>query len=173
MLWILACLCGGRNKITASIAFDQFNDEHASTGLAIRYPKTTRNVDLHDIPRCVASMVGFAVIKVPYSDAGQDVYIITNQAELEAFMKVSREYDKFLVQSLIGHSSWSTSGSPTNFQYSHVGTVPDKSGHSFVSDLRMIVSSSPDGLIPISLQFRRARKPLGCKLIGESQYFQL
>eukprot|EP00894_Picocystis_sp_ML_P000974 jgi/Pico_ML_1/51491/g2515.t2 len=53
---------------------------------------------------------GFACIKIPYSNAGQGVYTITSDLELEAFVSQQRNcpYEKFVVQSLIGNADWSS-----------------------------------------------------------------
>jgi hypothetical protein len=53
-------------------------------------------------------MGGHAVVKVPYSNAGQGVYTITSPKELEDFMQLPNRYDKFIVQSLVGNASWSS-----------------------------------------------------------------
>jgi hypothetical protein len=41
-----------------------------------------------------------------------------------------------------------------------VGTVPDKKGHSFVSDIRMMICQGREGFMPLSIYARRAEKPL-------------
>ena len=47
-------------------------------------------------------MGGHAVVKVPYSNAGQGVYTITCPEELANFMAEDSRYDKYIVQSLVG-----------------------------------------------------------------------
>lgn len=45
-------------------------------------------------------------------------------------------------------------------QYYHVGTEPDEQENSFVFDLRMTVTANKNGFLPVSINFRKARKPL-------------
>lgn len=90
----------------ASRAYDFFNAELEGSGLSVRIPETIRNVGKSEIPLWVESMGGHAVIKVPYSNAGQGVYTITTKDELKEFMEVNHHYDKFIVQSLVGNASW-------------------------------------------------------------------
>ena len=101
---------------------------------------------------------GYAVVKDPYSNAGQGVYTITSEAELDAFMNEDHDYDQFIVQSLIGHYEWSSINDKGKFY--HIGTMPSKKGEIFVADLRMMVYSSPNGISPCAIYARRARKPL-------------
>lgn len=89
---------------------------------------------------------------------GQGVYTITNKKELEAFMAVDHFYDKFIVQSLVGNASWSSATRAGRFY--HVGTIPNKKNHTFVSDLRMMVTANVSGFRPVACYARRARKPL-------------
>jgi hypothetical protein len=155
---VIACLAGGRNKMVAAKAYDFYNAELAGSGLAIRTPETIRDVSLEEIPLWVRSFGGHAVVKVPYSNAGQGVYTITSAAELEAFMALEHPYEQFIVQSLIGNFRWS-SRSATGQLY-HVGTVPDRAGGIYVADLRMMVSAGADGFRPLAIYARRARLPL-------------
>lgn len=85
---ILACIAGGRNKALAARAYDFLNAELAGSGLAIHMPETIKNVSKAEIPLWVESFGGQAVIKVPYSNAGQGVYTILGQKELDDFMAV-------------------------------------------------------------------------------------
>ncbi|KNC96630.1 uncharacterized protein SPPG_07843 [Spizellomyces punctatus DAOM BR117] len=155
---VVSCLAGGRNKMMAARAYDFLNSELAGTGLAVRMPETIRNVSKSEIPLWLDSMGGHAVIKVPYSNAGQGVYTITNKKELEAFMETDHFYDKFIVQSLVGNASWSSVTRAGRFY--HVGTIPNKKNHTFVSDLRMMVTANACGFKPVACYARRARKPL-------------
>lgn len=103
------------------------------------------------------------MLKVPYSNAGQGVYTITNEKELQNFMQMDHHYDKFLVQSLVGNASWSSIGRE-GLQY-HIGNIPDKRGRTYVSDLRVMVIASDEpgekgGFSPVAIYARRARKPL-------------
>ncbi|KAJ3073839.1 hypothetical protein HDU98_000509 [Podochytrium sp. JEL0797] len=155
---VISCLAGGRNKMMAARAYDFLNAELDGTGLQVRIPETIRNVTKSEIPLWLDSMGGHAVLKVPYSNAGQGVYTITNKQELKEFMEADHHYDKFIVQSLVGNASWSSVTRAGKFY--HVGTMPNKKNHTFVSDLRMMVAANEHGFKPVAIYARRARKPL-------------
>ena len=155
---ILACLAGGRNKMLAAKAYDAFNEEVKNTGLKINTPETIRDVKKHEIPKWVEKMGGHAVVKVPYSNAGQGVFTIVTKQELEAFMKLDFGYDRFIVQSLIGNYNWSSES--TLGKLFHVGTIPNRDGETYVADLRMMVSATPNGILPLCIYARRAACPL-------------
>ena len=155
---VIACLAGGRNKMMAAKAYDLFNAELAPYGLRIHTPVTIWDVHKNEIPLWVRKLGGHAVIKVPYGNAGQGVYTIVNQAELDAFMAEAHTYDKFIVQSLIGNYRWS-SVSDAGHLY-HVGTMPSPKFNSYVADLRMMITSDSRGIRPVALYARRARAPL-------------
>jgi hypothetical protein len=112
----------------------------------------------------VTRMGGVAVVKNPYSNAGQGVWTITGPDELDAFMAIEHRYRRFVVQSLVGNLGW-TSQTRGHRLY-HVGTVPDARGRLFVADLRFIVGMSPEGATPVALYARRAREPLATSLQG-------
>jgi len=154
----IACLAGGRNKMVAAKAYDIFNAELAPFGLKINMPETIWDVSKNEIPLWVRKLGGHAVIKVPYSNAGQGVYTIVTQEELDAFMDMEFDYDLFIVQSLIGNSNWSST-TPAGKLY-HVGTIPDNRNKTFVADIRMMVSSTEKGIRPLCTYARRAEKPL-------------
>lgn len=162
----LVCLSGGRNKLLASKAYELFNSEIAESGLRINVPETIKDVSKLEIPLWVQRFGGKAVVKNPYSNAGQGVWTITNQFELEKFMKHDNAYDQFIVQSLIGHYDWSSTSQHGKFF--HVGTVPNKKGKIYVSDLRMLVCSSPEGMMPCTLYARRAKAALESKIKKDS-----
>lgn len=153
-----ACLAGGRNKLLAAKAYDLFNAQYEGTGLKIRAPETIWDVARVEIPLWVERFGGVAVVKNPYSNAGQGVYTLTNRDELEAFMDHAEGYDRWIVQALIGNSSWTSRSRGRRFF--HIGTIPDRRNRIFVSDLRMMVGSGPDGFFPVALYARRARAPL-------------
>lgn len=155
---ILACLAGGRNKALAARAYELFNGENARNGVHIHTPRTYWDVSRDEIPLWIAHLGGFGVIKVPYSNAGQGVYTITRESELEEFMSTVQGYDRFIVQALIGNSSWSSETHGSRFF--HVGTVPDKRGDIHVADLRFMVGGGPNGFFPVAVYARRARLPL-------------
>lgn len=155
---IVACLAGGRNKMVAAKAYDIYNTELANHGLKINTPETVWDVAKAEIPLWVKKMGGHAVIKVPYSNAGQGVFTIINEAELAAFMELDIEYERFIVQSLIGNYNWSSNSAKGKFY--HVGTIPTAKGETYVSDLRIMVSSTRDGIRPLCVYARRAAMPL-------------
>lgn len=155
---VVACLAGGRNKMVAAKAYENLNQELASDGLAILTPETIWDVSKEQIPLWVEKMGGQAVIKIPYSNAGQGVFTIVNQEELNAFMAQEFRYERFIVQSLIGNYQWSSTGSRGKLY--HVGTMPSEKGNTYVADIRMMVSSTPQGIRPLAVYARRAAKPL-------------
>ena len=71
--------------MVAAKAYEMFNTENANrgTGIQIRMPETIMDLNKNEIPLWVRSFGGRAVIKAPYSNAGQGVYTITSQSELE------------------------------------------------------------------------------------------
>ena len=155
---IAACLAGGRNKMVAAKAYDIFNAELQEHGLKINTPETIWDVKKDEIPLWVKKMGGHAVIKVPYSNAGQGVYTIVTEQELDDFMELEFDYDLFIVQSLVGNSNWSSMTSSGKLY--HVGTIPNAKNQTFVADIRMMVSSTPNGIKPLCTYARRAAKPL-------------
>jgi len=155
---IIACLAGGRNKMVAAKAYDIFNTELRPNGLNINTPETIWDVRKNEIPLWVQKMGGHAVVKVPYSNAGQGVYTIVNQEELDRFMELEFDYDLFIVQSLIGNYNWSSTTESGKLY--HVGTIPNKNGHTYVADLRVMVSSTEKGIRPLCIYARRSEKPL-------------
>ncbi|SHH65145.1 hypothetical protein [Clostridium grantii] len=155
---IVGCLAGGRNKLVAAKAYELFNNELKENGLKITTPETILDVNFDEIPLWVQKFGGHAVIKNPYGNAGQGVYTITNEIELEEFMCTKQRYNQFIIQSLIGNFNWSTSGSEGKFY--HVGTVPSKKNKIYVSDLRMMICSGEEGYRPVALYARRGREHL-------------
>ena len=155
---VIACLAGGRNKMVAAKAYDLYNGELSGSGLSIKTPETFWNVSLEEVPLWVRRLGGHAVIKVPYSNAGQGVFTITTDAELDAFLQSEHRYDRFIVQALIGNHGWSSG--TLNRRLFHVGTMPDRRCSSYVFDLRVMVGAGDDGFRPVAVYARRARAPL-------------
>lgn len=155
----IVCLAGGRNKLLASKAYSSFNEELMGSGLAINTPLTICDVQKSDIPNWVAKLGGKAVIKVPYSNAGQGVYIINNENQLQDFLDEDQPYELYIVQELIGAKEHGQNhkGVP---RYCHVGTMPSEKGFVYVSDVRLMVSSTPAGIRPIGMYSRRANQPI-------------
>lgn len=159
---VVACLAGGRNKLLAAKAYDLKNAALADSGLSIRTPETIWDVGLREVPLWVERMGGVAVVKDPYSNAGQGVWTIASTWELDAFMAYPHRYDRFIVQALIGNSAWSSL--TRGRRYYHVGTVPNRRGEIYVADLRFMVGSGPQGFYPLAVYARRARTPLAASL---------
>ncbi|MDP5168888.1 MAG: hypothetical protein NWR72_01480, partial [Bacteroidia bacterium] len=158
----LACLAGGRNKMMAAKAYDFFNAELEGTGLEIITPETIWDVRKNQVELWLAKMGGQAVIKVPYANAGQGVFTIVRPSELAAFMSQEFTYDLFIVQSLIGNYKWSSRTSKGTLY--HVGTMPNNKRETFVADIRMMIHSTPTGILPLSVYARMARTPLSDQL---------
>jgi hypothetical protein len=114
------------------------------------------------VPLWVQRFGGHAVVKVPYSNAGQGVFTIVNETELDRFMETEHTYDRYVVQSLIGNYTWSSVERAGRFY--HVGTIPDRHGHIYVADLRMMVCGGSNGFRPLAVYARRSRKPLPTEL---------
>ena len=155
---IVACLAGGRNKMVAAKAYDLYNSELSEFGLKINMPETIWDISKAEIPLWVQKLGGHAVVKIPYSNAGQGVYTITNQKELDAFMETDINYERYIVQSLIGNYNWSSRSEDGKFY--HVGTIPTNNGSTYVADIRMMVSSTENGIRPLCIYSRRASEPL-------------
>lgn len=159
---ILACLAGGRNKLMASKAYDFFNATNRDKGFKINTPVTKWDIEKEEVPLWVERMGGVAVVKVPYSNAGQGVFTITSQKELDEFMEKNFDYDLFIVQSLIGNYTWSSTLEDN--KYFHIGTIPDKKNNIFVADLRMMICRGTKGFKPLAIYARRAKDPLAASL---------
>ena len=168
---IIACIAGGRNKMVAAKAYDIYNTELEGYGLKINTPETIWDVSKNEIPLWVMKMGGQAVVKIPYSNAGQGVFTITNEKELETFMEMDIEYERFIVQSLIGNYNWSSVSSTGKFY--HVGTIPNGKGETYVTDLRLMLSSTKDGIKPLCVYSRRAEKPLADTLQSGSDSWSM
>ncbi len=169
---VIACLAGGRNKLVASKAYDIFNAEIESSGLRINTPDTIWDVSKNEVPIWVRKLGGQAVVKIPYSNAGQGVFTIVTPGELRAFMERDYEYDKFIVQSLIGNYQWGSKTAAGRMY--HVGMVPSSKNHTFAFDLRLMLSSTAEGFRPMVVYSRRARKPLSNAITeGQSSWDML
>jgi hypothetical protein len=156
---IAACLAGGRNKSLADRAYSEFNARHAAQGLKIRVPRTERAVPLRGVQDAVRDFGGRAVIKDPYSNAGQGVWTVTGPEELRRFLSLPHERGRFLLQELVGHAAWNP-GPKRDAALCHVGTKPNAAGQIHAFDLRFMIASQSEGFRPAALYARRARKPL-------------
>jgi hypothetical protein len=170
---IIACLSGGRNKMVAAKAYEQFNEDSEITGLKVNMPQTIMDVKKSDIPFWVEKMGGQAVVKVPYSNAGQGVFTIVTANELNDFMSREFLYDVFIVQSLIGNYNWGSKLDNETGRLYHVGTIPTAGGNTYVADLRMMVSSTENGLMPLCIYARRAKMPLEDQLDNSSESWDM
>ncbi|MDP3919082.1 MAG: hypothetical protein Q8Q35_04240 [Nanoarchaeota archaeon] len=160
---IIGCLAGGRNKLLAGTAYNLFNKENTGT-LKINTPYTTQDLDRSEILDLIASWNFIGVIKDPYSNAGQGVYTITNEQELEEFANITQDNQRFILQQLIGNEHVTSNGSIRKLR--HVGSAPIK-GNNYAIDVRMMVVNSENGYSPVALYGRRARAPLD-SLVGEN-----
>eukprot|EP00121_Abeoforma_whisleri_P002622 Awhi_evm2s2358 len=155
----IVCLAGGRNKNLASLAYEMYNNEVEQYGFNIPLPQTFRDVKKKDIPKFCDWLGGKAVVKVPYSNAGQGVYTVTSPKELQAVMDTEHSYDQFIVQQLIGNFEWSSETHKKSFY--HVGTMPTpKYLNSYVYDLRMMIIATEKGFRPTAMYSRQANQPL-------------
>ena len=77
-------------------------------------------------------------------------------------MAINFRFDRFIVQSLVGNSGWSSQ--TQEGQFYHLGTLPDRRRAIYVADLRMMVGIAPNGAYPVAIYARRARKPLSATL---------
>ena len=155
---ILCCLSGGRNKLVANKAYELFNAENHVQGISINTPETIKDVTKLEVPLWITKFGGKAVVKDPYSNAGQGVYTVTSEKELKAFLDSSQRYDQFIIQNLIGHYHWSSHSSTG--KYYHIGTLPDKKGNIYIADLRMMAYNTSKGFEPCAIYARKAKLPL-------------
>jgi hypothetical protein len=158
---IICCLAGGRNKLMAAKAYDFLNAELADTGLEITTPETIWDVRKNELPLWIERFDYRAVIKVPYSNAGQGIYPITSKKQFDDFMANDYHYQQFIVQELVGNPLHITSHDPDALY--QVGTIPNKKSEIYVFDVRMTVGSTKEGFRPIAANSRRAATPLRAK----------
>ncbi len=159
---IVACLAGGRNKTSAAKAYEMFNGAHRAHGLEILTPESFTNVRKAEVPLLVQQFGGRAVVKVPYLNAGQGIYTLVNDDELDAFMERDYPYDEFVVQQLVGNYRWSSTSS--RGKVFNIGTVPDKKERIHIFDLRMMVSWQGTAYRPVAMYARRAPLPMEADL---------
>jgi hypothetical protein len=162
------CLAGGRNKLMADKAYEFFNLRHSGDHVQIKTPSTIRDLYKNEIPLYIKAWGGIGVVKVPYSNAGQGVYCILNQRDLEEFMNEETNYDQFIVQQLVGNAGWSSRVQEN--AYYHLGLVPDSKNRIFCADLRMMLcfDYKRNSYRPLALYARRAASPLLDNLEGKS-----
>lgn len=151
---IAACIGGGRNKLLANKAYEQFNLKQDSDALTIQCPTTIRDVERPELPSVIESFGGTGVIKAPYQNAGRGVHTITSKAELDSFMAEDHGYNTFVVQELLDYEAWGGRSGKAQ-----IGTFPSDEDDVFAMDLRMSVIATENGLEPAYFYVRRAEKP--------------
>ena len=163
---LITCLAGGRNKMIAAAAFESFNRAFEKSGIKIITPETKLDVSKNEIPELLDYFGGCAVVKVPYSNAGQGVITITSPTELYSFMKDQsfHSYEKYVVQSLIGNSKWSSGVGPNKFF--HCGSILGEQNKIYATDTRVMIGYDylEGGLRPIAMYGRQAKDPLPSSL---------
>lgn len=159
----LACLAGGRNKGMAFIAYQMLNDElgKQDAGFGINMPKTFSNINLEDVPEKVKELGGLAVVKIPYSNAGQGVFILSSQKELDEFIASQKDnnYQKYIVQELLGHANWIPEPSETARFHRGSTNGSQRDPHPRVFDMRMMVTRGENGWQFVTANGRFAKKP--------------
>jgi hypothetical protein len=157
---MVVALAGGRNKNVAAKAYARANLALRDAHLAIRTPRTFTDVSSADLAARVAELGGRAVIKVPYSNAGQGVFPVASHRDLSAVLGLERAYDLLVVQELIGPAQWH-GGHPGDEPLVQVGCRPDPSAEAHAADVRVMICGGPDGYRPLAVYARRARARFG------------
>lgn len=161
---VIACLAGGRNKLMAHKAYQRLNHALDATGLQIRTPATVCDVPVAEVPHWVEALGGKAVVKVPYSNAGQGIDIVTEPSHLCRFLATPHPYDLFIVQRLLTAAPHAAGEA----EMVQLGTVSNACNERYVFDLRMMVGSGPRGFRPIAAYARRARDPMGSRMASDA-----
>ncbi|MFC1705732.1 hypothetical protein ACFL59_02785 [Planctomycetota bacterium] len=159
---VVVCLAGGRNKTTASKAYEIFNGKYRAYGLEILTPHSFTNVRKAEVPLLVHQLGGKAVVKVPYLNAGQGIYTLVTEEELDAFMEIDHPYDEFIVQQLVGNFRWSSTSSRGKVY--NIGTVPGRKENIYIFDMRVMISWQETRWGPIAAYARRAPLPMAAEL---------
>jgi len=155
---IIACVAGGRNKNIAALAYSHYNNRNP---LKIHLPFTTEEMSRDDAIQTLQGWSFKGVIKNPYSNAGQGVFTITYEEELESFIQSTSQEEMFIVQQIVGDEDLSSNTGA----FRHIGTLP-VNGHRFAFDIRMMIVNGKDGFRPVATYARRARAPLGSRVNG-------
>lgn len=167
---VIACIAGGRNKAMAALAYERLNEELRGSGLRVNTPETMVNVRKEELAEAVEYFGGSAVVKVPYGNAGQGVFTVISERELQELLATDFPYERFLVQSLVGDARWLHR--PNGRTLFHVGSAPSRTQPMFAIDVRMMVIDTPRGLRPVALYGRRAHKPLPPSLPIEAESWE-
>lgn len=155
---IIACIAGGRNKLIAAKAYNEFNQNNPD--LAIDIPYTTEEMNKQEVINLLKKWK-YGVVKLPYSNAGQGVFTIASERDLKEFEQEVSADKSLILQQLIGFEQITSNG--TMSPLTHVGGIVD--GKRFAIDLRMMVingqhQDGQTGYKPVSLYARRAAQPL-------------
>jgi hypothetical protein len=160
---VIACLAGGRNKLVAAKAYDTYNLDPLNQ-VKVNIPHTTGELSFDQVIMLVEDWAYVAVVKDPYSNAGQGVFTITSRKELDEFVKTADNDRIYIVQQLIGNTSTTSNGKLEPLV--HTGTT-SANGNSYAFDVRMMVVNTPEGYRPVSMYGRRAKAPLESRVGGE------
>lgn len=155
---LITCLAWWRNKLVATKAYESYNNIIKHLWLTIKYPETIYDVTLEQVVERIQRWGSIGVVKNPYSNAWQWVYTITSQQELDTFLNENHEYDKFILQGLIGN--YKRSSKVSKWTFYHVWTLPNKQWNSYVADIRMRIMNTSNWFIPLSINARKAVLPL-------------
>jgi hypothetical protein len=170
---IEACLAGGRNKSEAYLAYQKFNQKYADFGLKIDTPHTQLDANYEDLEALYHQFGKSLVVKVPDSNAGQGVYTITSDKELNDVLEILKPYQpqSYIVQELI-NSNYIPGKDEDKLRY-HVGTIPDEKDRSYAFDIRMMMHYTVSGTRPLAVYSRRARLPLNKPLPEDANSWEL
>jgi hypothetical protein len=150
---ISACLSGGRNKHLANLAYRRFNEAWSGRGLGISFPATRSGVPPGQVAEIVAQFGGRAVIKQPYSHAGEGVWPVVSEEAVAEWLASSSTRERYVVQQMIAET--------------HRSVVRGIRGGT-IYDVRMLLANGADGFRPISIFARTARRPLSSPMLQAS-----
>ena len=155
---IIACLAGGRNKLLAAKAYEQFNKKDSD--LKISLPYTSSELSKEEVIKTLKEWE-YGVVKLPYSNAGQGVFTITSEKDLKDFRERVDNDKTLILQQLIGYGDIRSNGKMTPL--THIGSLVD--GKRYATDIRMMVingkhENGESGYHPVSMYARKAENPL-------------
>jgi hypothetical protein len=144
---LLACLCGGRNKSMANLAYKDL-EEILPRGLKVEHPYTVSNLTKKEVLSLIKSR-GIGVVKGLYSNSGREIFFLMTDKDIKEFEETEFEYDNFIYQDLIGHPNWFKN--PLD-RFCHV--------YDRVYDIRFVIAYCKEGFKTIAIHSRKARRPL-------------
>jgi hypothetical protein len=159
---LLGCLCGGRNKSMANIAYKKL-ESSLPKGVNINHPYTESNLTKKQVLKLVEKR-GIGVVKGLYSNSGREVFFLIKDRDIKEFEDTEFEYDNFIYQDLIGHQNWISDYEKTE-RFCHF--------YDYVYDIRLVISYTQEGFKPISILSRRAPKPLNPNLDEISDFKEM